>query len=59
MTNRQPHRATASKRPATTRDRSQHTAAGISNRPPLEEEQRQEHLPPRGQAKRKTAGKKG
>lgn len=27
-------------------------AAGISNRPPTEEKQRQEKLPPRGQAKR-------
>ncbi|MEW6300414.1 MAG: hypothetical protein AB1671_22200 [Thermodesulfobacteriota bacterium] len=27
------------------------TSAGISNRPPAEEEHRQEQLPPRGQAK--------
>jgi hypothetical protein len=31
--------------------------AGISNRPPAEERQQQEKLPPRGQAKKHTPGK--
>ncbi len=57
MTNRQPRRATVSKRPSTAHTRTKHTpAAGISNRPPGEEERQQEQLPPRGQAKKKASG---
>jgi hypothetical protein len=59
MTNRQPRRTAASKRPPTAHARTKHTpAAGISNRPPGEEEQQQEQLPPRGQAKKKASGGK-
>ncbi len=59
MANRPPQRV-GDKRPATGQAQIKHTAAaGISNRPPIEEEHRQQQLPPRGHAKKKTPGGKG
>ena len=59
MTKRQPQRS-AGRQPVPIQAHTRHTAAaGISNRPPAEEEQEQGQLPPRGQAKKKTAGGKG
>ncbi|HKA56190.1 MAG TPA: hypothetical protein VKJ47_21265 [Candidatus Binatia bacterium] len=59
MTKRQPQRS-AGRQPVPAPGRTRHpAAAGISNRRPAEEEHEQEQLPPRGQAKKKTAGGKG
>jgi hypothetical protein len=60
---RQQPRQTSDKKPTTRAPaptgaarKPQTGAAGISNRPPVEEENEQAELPPRGQAKKPTPG---